>query len=93
MGDLLGQNGRHAEAETLLQDALARFRNRLGPEHPDVALTLMDLGRLLHTLDRDSEARPLLTEALDMNRRLLGPDHPRTQYSENLLNEAMQTSD
>ena len=47
---------RYAQAEPLMQRALAIREKALGPEHPDVATVLENYAALLHKLNRDAEA-------------------------------------
>ena len=47
-----------------------------GPDHPEVALTLTDLGRAWGELGQPAKARELLERALRINERAFGPDHP-----------------
>lgn len=44
---LLGMQGKHDEAEAILQRTQAIQENALGPEHPDVVKTLSLRGRVL----------------------------------------------
>ena len=48
----------------------------LGPEHPDVAIVLINLGKLYNSLGDNAKAEPLLLRALAIREKALGPDHP-----------------
>jgi hypothetical protein len=56
---------------------LAIQEKALGPEHPDVALSLNGLAELCRSQGRDSEAEPLYLRALAIREKALGPDHPQ----------------
>ena len=56
--------GRVAEAEELVRRAIVIQREKLGPEHPNYASSLSQLGGLLVTDDKYEEAEPFLREAL-----------------------------
>ncbi|MCH7814487.1 MAG: tetratricopeptide repeat protein [Planctomycetes bacterium] len=58
--------------------ALAMRRKLLGDEHVDVAISLYDLGMLLHDTERYAEAEQVLREALAIRRKLLGDEHEHT---------------
>ncbi len=53
-------------------------RKLLGDEHVDVAVSLYDLGSLLHDTERYAEAEQVLREALTIRRKLLGDEHEHT---------------
>lgn len=73
----LWARGEYGAAERLCARALAILENALGPDHPDVARALNNLGVLYMELGRYAEAEPLLTRALAIREIELGPDHPR----------------
>jgi tetratricopeptide (TPR) repeat protein len=52
------------------------WENALGPEHPDVALALNNLGTCLEELGRADESLRMHERALAMRRKALGPEHP-----------------
>ena len=55
--------GRHAEAEPLYQQALVIYEKALGPDHPSLATTLENYASLLHKTERDTEATILENRA------------------------------
>ena len=77
--------GKYAQAVPLLQRALAIQEKALGPEHPDVALSLNNLAGLYHAQGRYADAEPLLRRALEIMEKVLGPEHPHTATSLNNL--------
>jgi tetratricopeptide (TPR) repeat protein len=56
LGSLYKTQGRYAEAEPLLQRALAIEEQFLGPHHPDVARVLKSYASLLRAMERTEEA-------------------------------------
>jgi Tfp pilus assembly protein PilF len=57
----------------------------LGPNHPDTAESLNNLGGLLRVQSEYATARPLYERALAIREQVLGPDHPDTASSLNNL--------
>ena len=49
----------------------------MGPDHPDVATNLSNLGWLYYAQGKYSEAEPLYKRALAIDEKALGPDHPK----------------
>ena len=56
--------------------ALAIYEKTLGPEHPEVAKDLVNLGNAFCDQDQHSEAVPLYLRALAIDQAALGDDHP-----------------
>jgi len=83
-GDYLRQRGQYGEALPLLERALA-IREQLGPNHPDVAITLNTLAVLYYDQGQYTEAEPLYKRALMIKEQALGPDHPDVAYILNNL--------
>jgi len=78
MGELRVAQGKLADAEAVLRDALARARRSLGEDHPTTLSCISDLGATLHYQGHLAEAEALYREALEKRRRVLGQDHPDT---------------
>ncbi len=76
LGLLYEVQKKYAEAEPLLQRALAIREKSLGPEHLDVAKSLSNLGAIYRAQGRYPEAEPLLRRALTIGEKVLGPEHP-----------------
>jgi tetratricopeptide (TPR) repeat protein len=57
----------------------------LGPDHPDTAQSLNNLGALYYSEGDLSEAARLMRRALEIREARLGPDHPDTQSSRQSL--------
>jgi hypothetical protein len=60
-------------------------RKLLGPEHADVAVTLVELGRVYQDLGLNRRADPLLRESLVVRRKVLGDAHRETAVSLNAV--------
>ncbi|NIW93871.1 MAG: tetratricopeptide repeat protein [Phycisphaerae bacterium] len=72
MGDL-------AEAKPYFERALAIDEKALGPDHPNTAMDLNNLGYLLQAMDDLAAARPYLERALAILEAKLGPEHSNTK--------------
>ena len=70
----LEANGGWGEAEDLHRKALALQESRLGPDHPDVALSLNSIALLMMDRGELEAAAPLLERALAIFERTLGPE-------------------
>lgn len=68
--------GNFEKAEPHLRGALDLRRRELGPEHEQVAASLMSLGVLLKEKGDNAAAEQLLGDSLAMYRTLLGHEHP-----------------
>jgi CHAT domain-containing protein/Tfp pilus assembly protein PilF len=77
----LSQAGKFSEAIPLAQRALAIREKALGPDHPDVALSLTGLAELYQLQGRYADAEPLHKRALAIQEKALGPDGPYTGRS------------
>jgi tetratricopeptide (TPR) repeat protein len=75
----------YAEAQKLSERALAIRETSSGPDHPDTALSLNNLGYLLQVQGDTPGARPYHERALAIREKVLGPDHPDTATSLNNL--------
>ncbi len=80
-GYYLRHYGNLAEARPYYERALAVHEKALGPDHPDTALSLNNLGSLLDSMGNYIEARPYYERALAIREEALGPDHPDTAIS------------
>ncbi len=68
--------GKLDDASALLRRSLAMFEATVGPDHPDVALPLIELAAIaIERKDRD-EAATLYQRAIRIQTKALGPDHP-----------------
>ncbi|MGI9061137.1 MAG: tetratricopeptide repeat protein [Ktedonobacteraceae bacterium] len=78
-------HAQYAQAEPLLQQALAIREQVLEPTHPATASTLNDLGMLYLTQGKYQQSVPLLQRALEIREQALGLEHPATAASLNNL--------
>jgi DNA-binding winged helix-turn-helix (wHTH) protein/tetratricopeptide (TPR) repeat protein len=77
----VGASGDYVQARVLLERALAIREEVLGPEHPDTAMSLNDLGFAVEHQGGLVEARSFYERALAINEKVLGPEHPATAWS------------
>ena len=56
--------------------AIAIREKVLGPNHPELGLSLNNLAEVYRLLARYSEAEPLYKRAIDIAEKALGPQHP-----------------
>jgi CHAT domain-containing protein/Tfp pilus assembly protein PilF len=73
------------DAEPLYKRSLAIWEKALGSDHPDVAQSLSNLGRLYENQERYADAEPLYKRSLAIYEKALGPDHPYVAASLNNL--------
>ena len=73
---LLYSKGLYAASEPWIRRALAIDETVLGPDHPDVADRLSNLGQLLQETHRLGEAEPSVCRALAIQEAAWGPEHP-----------------
>jgi len=74
---LASRGGRHEEALRLYQQDLAIVEARKGPEHPDVAGTLLGLAVTYRNFGEYAEAESLCLRALAIRERVFGPLNPQ----------------
>jgi tetratricopeptide (TPR) repeat protein len=85
LGVLFDAKADYAQAETLKRRALAIGETSYGPDHPNVAIRLNNLARLLQDTNRLAEAEPLMRRALAIGEESDGPDHPNVAIRLNNL--------
>ncbi len=83
----LHSQGRYQEAIKIAQQALVTREKALGPDHPDVALSLNNLAELYKSLGDYAKAEPLGQRSLAIREKALGSDHPDVALSLNNLAE------
>ena len=72
----LYNQGRYAEAIPLAERALAIREGVLGPDHPDLALTINSLAILYQNVGDYARAESLYRRSLSIDRSVFGEDHP-----------------
>ncbi|HEY9607173.1 MAG TPA: tetratricopeptide repeat protein, partial [Allocoleopsis sp.] len=85
LGRFYKGQGAYEQALPWYEQCVSATRERLGQEHPDVALSLNNLAFLYKDQGRYAEAEPLYLQALEMRKRLLGTEHPDVAFSLNNL--------
>jgi tetratricopeptide (TPR) repeat protein len=66
------QQGRYSDAIRLAEKALAIYEKALGPDHPDVALSLNNLAFLYCYMGDYARAEPLYKRSLAISEKVLG---------------------
>jgi tetratricopeptide (TPR) repeat protein len=69
----------------LFKRSLAIWEKALGPGHPNVALSLSNLGTSIVSQGRPADAEPMFKRSLAIREKVLGPDHPDVAHSLNNL--------
>ena len=82
--------GKYQEAIPVAKKVVEIARHVRGPEDPDTALSLNNLGELYKAIGEYTTAEPLLKEALRIRQKVLGSEHPDTAESFNNLAELYQ---
>ena len=81
----LNEAGNYGAAADIWQQILAFVETTLGPDHPDVALSLGNLAELLINQEQYASAEPLIRRSQAIWEEALGPDHPEVATSINNL--------
>ena len=68
-----------AGAKAAFERALRIDEASFGPDHPDVAIRVNNLGSVLRALGDLAGVRAAFERALAICERVLGPDHPSTR--------------
>lgn len=91
LGVALARKGseRYAQAEASHRRALSARLESRGPDHPEVATSLNNLGVLARRQGRLAEAERLHRRALAIRRATLGPDHPDVAQSQHNLGRTL----
>ena len=71
----LYEKGDYAQAAEVAKQALELAEKNAGPEHPDTARSLNDLGLCYEAQEQYAEAEPLYKRALAVREKAFGPDH------------------
>jgi eukaryotic-like serine/threonine-protein kinase len=70
------------EAERVYDQAIALLRRTAGPQHPELATALNNVGFLYNRQQRWADARRVYAESAAIRRVALGPQHPDTAAAE-----------
>ena len=79
------EQGRYQEAIPIAERAVEVAKRVRGPEHPETADALNNLGLVFEKIGDSAKAEPLFQEALRIRQKVLGPEHPVTAQSLNKL--------
>ena len=90
VGNLLGCQGRPAEALEPFQRALELADRALGPGHPAKGVLLNNMADTYTLIGRPREALPLLRQSLQILSVAKGPDHPELAFVHYSLSEALR---
>ena len=63
-------------SHAMLREAAERAEASLGPDHPEVAIILTNLGNVQRERGELAAAEASLTRALAIKEKAFGPDHP-----------------
>src|SRR5262252_550058 len=74
--ELAAAAGNYSSAEALLREAAALQEQTLGPDHPDLANTLNNLGVVCEITDNPIDAEHYFRRAYSIATATLAPDHP-----------------
>jgi tetratricopeptide (TPR) repeat protein len=85
LGRFYEGQGAYAQAQPWFEQSLSVCQERLGEEHPAVAISLNNRADLYKVQGRYDEAEPLYVQALEMRKRLFGTEHPDLAISLNNL--------
>ena len=77
--------GKYQEAIPIAKRAVKVAKGLRGPEDPETAYALNNLGILFKSIGDYAQAEPLYQEALRIRKKVLGPEHPDTATSLNNL--------
>jgi eukaryotic-like serine/threonine-protein kinase len=76
LGSIYMKLGKYPRADSLLKSALEERRALFGPDHPDVASSLVTLGQLRESQAEYDSAESLIRRGLNMEKKDLPPGHP-----------------
>jgi tetratricopeptide (TPR) repeat protein len=85
LGVQMERGGKPDRAETLFRSAISLDEASLGPDHPFVAINLLNLADLYVDEGRFPDAEPLYRRAIAIREKALGPGHPELAIALNNL--------
>jgi CHAT domain-containing protein/tetratricopeptide (TPR) repeat protein len=90
-GSDLGARGKYAEAVRAFRHCLDVVKEVYGPDHPNTARSLANLGALLKKSGKAALGKPYLEQAVALHRKVMGDDHPDTAAALVHLGSALAT--
>jgi tetratricopeptide (TPR) repeat protein/predicted Ser/Thr protein kinase len=88
-GNILLDEGRNSEAVAVYQKALAAKQSLLGKTHPDVLISMLNVGVALEAAGRLDEALASYISTASITQRTLGPEHPMLAWFTNNEGEVL----
>jgi len=85
IGEIYFQIAQYEKAEVMHRKALALYRELLGENNLQLAVSLDNLARAIEYQGKQATAEPLYREALKIRRKVLGNEHPAIANSLNTL--------
>jgi tetratricopeptide (TPR) repeat protein len=85
--------GQLDKALPLLEQTLAKQKEKLGPDHPNTLNSINNLAAAYQAAGQLDRALPLFEQTLAKRKEKLGPDHPNTLTSMNNLAGAYKAAD
>jgi tetratricopeptide (TPR) repeat protein len=89
IGNVYDDLGEYTKAEVMLRSALDLRKSALGPKHPTVADSLVDLGSVLQHRRLAPAAEAEFRRALELRREILGADHTNVAAALNNVGAAL----
>jgi len=90
LGAVLYAQGKYEEALGYHERALTTYEALLGPDHPDVALALNNVGNALEEQGKYEEALGYHERALVIYEAALGPNHPTVAFALHNLGDVLR---
>jgi tetratricopeptide (TPR) repeat protein len=93
VGGYLWRRAQFGTAKATFERALAVSQADLGPNHPDVATIVNNLGLVLRGLGDQNGAKAQFERALAIDEAALGPNHPEVASDRRKINIVLQELD
>jgi tetratricopeptide (TPR) repeat protein len=90
MGTYFWGRAQYTDAKEAFERALHIIEAAFGPDHPEVAIDVNNLGSVLQDLGDLARARQYLERALRIDEAAFGPDHPEVAIDVNNLGGVLQ---
>lgn len=85
LGNLYQEKGDHEKAKALLDRSLKLMEQRVGKDHPDIAMTVSKIAAFHESQKRYGEAEALRRRVLVIREKAFGENHPGTALAMNNL--------
>lgn len=77
--------GQYEKARDMLEAVLASDLKNFGPEHPNIAVSQINLGAVFESLGERAKAKGLFGQAYQLRQKILGEQHPATMNAKKWL--------